>query len=342
MKKKGVYLPVLGCLMGLMPVFSAKAQDLHFSQYFNSPLTANPANTGFLPDNNYRLGTNYRTQWANIPVPYNTMSAYGDMQLFRNELTYGWLGVGGVLLKDDAGSGNLVSTKFYASIAYHQLLGLSSLLSLGFNVGAAQKRIDLSKLTFDDQWNGKFFDSNNPSNEPITQTSISYLDLQTGMNYAYFPNDNIYVNIGFSVQHINRPRETFYAGNNQIDPRYIVFLNASVKVSDNVILNPSGYYTRQATASETVFGGYAAYDLSGDGDRQLLGGMYYRWGDAAIPMVGYKLSNVQIMFSYDATVSSLGNFNQHQGAYEFSLIYQGRYPGKNNFGDKKFFTCPHY
>src|SRR5262249_19606156 len=131
-------------------------QDLHFSQYFNSPLTTNPANTGFIPDGNYRLGINFRDQWASIPVPYRTMSAFADFQLLRDRLTYGWLGLGGVILRDVAGSGNLSSTKAYASVAYHQLLGESSLLSLGFNVGTANKRVDITKLTFGDQWNGKF------------------------------------------------------------------------------------------------------------------------------------------------------------------------------------------
>ena len=32
----------------------ARAQDLHFSQYFNAPLLTNPANTGFEPDADWR------------------------------------------------------------------------------------------------------------------------------------------------------------------------------------------------------------------------------------------------------------------------------------------------
>ena len=111
------------CLALLLTVaVSGFSQDLHFSQFFNSPLTTNPANTGFIPDGNYRIGINYRDQWASIPVPYKTMSAYGDFQLFRDRLEYGWLGLGGVVLRDVAGAGNLTSTKAYASIAYHQLL----------------------------------------------------------------------------------------------------------------------------------------------------------------------------------------------------------------------------
>src|SRR5688572_17842735 len=149
---------IAGCSMLLITALQGSAQDLHFSQFFNSPLTTNPANTGFIPDGNYRIGINYRNQWASIPVPYKTMSAFADFQLFRDRLEYGWLGIGGVLLRDVAGSGNLTSTKVYGSIAYHQLLGQSSLLSLGFNVGSASKRVDVTKLTFGDQWNGKFFD----------------------------------------------------------------------------------------------------------------------------------------------------------------------------------------
>src|SRR5437868_14781127 len=81
------------------------AQDLHFSQYFNSPLLVNPANTGFAPDVDWRAGICYRHQWASIsPNPYNTMSAWGDVQLFNNRFRGVWVGLGGDLLKD--GSGN--------------------------------------------------------------------------------------------------------------------------------------------------------------------------------------------------------------------------------------------
>lgn len=43
---------------------NAFAQDLHFSQFFNAPLLTNPANTGFIPEGDYRIGFNIRNQWA--------------------------------------------------------------------------------------------------------------------------------------------------------------------------------------------------------------------------------------------------------------------------------------
>src|ERR1700754_1067520 len=108
---------MIACYIGLTAQ-AGNAQDLHFSQFFNSPLTTNPANTGFIPDADYRIGVQYRNQYSNImAVPYKTMSAFVDAQLFRNRLENGWLGVGAVILSDVAGSGSLRSTKVYGSIA---------------------------------------------------------------------------------------------------------------------------------------------------------------------------------------------------------------------------------
>jgi type IX secretion system PorP/SprF family membrane protein len=316
-------------ICNLLFAFTLQAQDLHFSQFFNSPLTTNPANTGFIPDSDYRLGVNYRNQWSAVmTVPYKTTSIFGDAQLLRDKLENGWLGVGGVLLNDVAGSGGLRSTKIYGSLAYHQMLGNSSLLSAGFNVGWANKRIDQSKLKFPDQFDGKFFD--NPfTNVSLTNNNVSYMDVQAGMNYAYFPREDIYINAGYSIHHVNRPKETFFndvTNAGRIPMRHIGFLNAIVKVNDRVIINPNAYFSTQAKASELVVGLNGNYNLSEFGEKQLIGGLYYRLGDAVVPMVGVEVNSIRFTFSYDATVSSLNKFNNYRGASEISIIKKGFYP----------------
>ena len=308
----------------------AHAQDLHFSQFFNSPLTTNPANTGFIPDADYRIGAHYRNQWTTIlSVPYKTMSAFVDAQLFRNRLENGWLGVGGLILSDQAGSGSLTSTKIYGSLAYHQMLGNSSLLSAGFNLGWANKRIDRSKLKFPDQFNGKFFDNNVVSMVNLVNTSVSYFDMQAGLNYAYFPEENIYINAGYSIHHVNRPKESFFTDNSTdatIPMRHIGFINAILKVHPKVIINPNIYFTTQAKSTELVGGLNANYNLSQYGEIQLVAGLYYRYKDAFIPMVGLEYKNIKVTFSYDVTTSSLNGFNNYRGASEFNLIKNGFYP----------------
>ena len=337
----------LACMPAMLLLLlcnTTTAQDLHFSQWFNSPLTTNPANTGFIPESDYRIGANYRNQWSAImSVPYTTMSIWGDAQVFRDRIESGWLGLGGVILRDVAGSGKLTSTKVYASAAYHQMLGVAHLLTAGFNVGWANKRINTIDLKFPDQFDGKFFDSNLPTSVQLDVNSINYLDVQMGLNYAYFPTDKVYVNGGISAWHLNKPRESFFKDNssgidNRIAPRYNAFANASLKVSDDVIVNPMAYYSQQAKSSELVLGGNAQYNLSGDGETVLVGGLYYRAGDAFIPMIGFEWKFIRLMFSYDATTSSLSQYNNSRGAYEFGLIYNGFYSQYN--GDRRQSMCP--
>ena len=340
--KRLKYIILVSC--GLCLVALVHAQDLHFSQFFNNPLLTNPANTGFIPDADYRISASYRNQYSSImAVPYKTISIYGDAQVFRDKLENGWLGLGGVILRDVAGSGSLTSTKVYASIAYHQLLGNSSLLTAGFNIGWANKRIDQSKLKFPDQFDGKFFDSNIPTGVILSKNNVSYFDVQAGMNYAYFPSENIYINAGYSIQHVNKPLESFIdasADTTRIAMRHIGFLNAILKVNDNIIINPNVYYTTQAKASELVIGMNGAYNLSGDGEKQLIGGLYYRLGDAVVPMIGFELKNVRFTFSYDVTTSSLHNFNGYRGASEFNVLKKGFY---NEYaGNRRETLCPSF
>ena len=332
-----IFLPVL-----LMLSFCASAQDLHFSQFYNSPLTTNPANTGFIPDADYRLGVTYRNQFSNImQVPYKTFSAFADGKLLEDRLENGWVGVGAVILSDEAGTGALKSNKIYGSVAYHQLLGYSSLLSAGFNLGYAEKRIDATKLKFPDQFDGKFFDAGQATNVFLTNSKISYFDMQVGLNYAYFPQENVYINAGYSIHHVNRPRETFFDSktNDGIVPmRHIGFANAILKVNENVIINPNVYYSNQANAQEIVGGLRANYNLSESGEFQVMGGAYYRYKDAVIPVAGLVVNDYEFTFSYDVTTSSLKNYNNGRGALEFSLIKKGFYP---NAGDRKT-MCPKF
>jgi type IX secretion system PorP/SprF family membrane protein len=212
-------------------------------------------------------------------------------------------------------------------------------------VGYANKRINTSNLTFPGQWNGKFFDVHQTGNAPqLATNNISYLDLQAGMNYAYFPNENMYLNVGFSSHHINRPRESFFDEqqgiDNRIPVRHTAFINGSFKLNDQWIINPNAYYSLQAKSYEYVLGANAHYNLSGDGEKVLIGGLYYRSSDAVIPMIGLGFKDYTFTFTYDATISTLKNYNNTRGALEFSLIKQGVVDKYN--GNRRESMCPSF
>ena len=147
------------------------------------------------------------------------------------------------------------------------------------------------------------------------------------MNYAYFPDENTYFNVGFSTAHINRPRESFFEQqpgvDNRIPVRHTAFINGSFKLNDQWIVNPNSYFSLQAKSYEWLVGANAHYNLSGDGENVLIGGLYYRSSDAVIPMIGLGYKDFTFTFTYDATISTLKNYNNTRGAFEFSLIKQG-------------------
>jgi len=85
---------------------------------------------------------NLRNQWAVIPVPYTTFSAFGDIKVggnSNNENHNNWLGLGFAFFNDKAGDGNLSLAQIQGDIAYHLQLNRFIMLSLGFSGSYVQR-----------------------------------------------------------------------------------------------------------------------------------------------------------------------------------------------------------
>src|SRR3954466_15447521 len=67
--------------------FLARAQDPHFSQFFSSPMTLNPAFTGKF-DGVVRAAANYRNQWPTINRAYITGTASIDFPILVKHVPY--------------------------------------------------------------------------------------------------------------------------------------------------------------------------------------------------------------------------------------------------------------
>ncbi len=338
----------LGVLITICILYSSLAigQSMHFTQYYNAPMLLNPANTALLPSDDYRLGMNYRNQWAAVPVPYNTFSAFGDFKVGGNRENTNhnnWLGIGVALFNDKAGDGNLSLLQFQGSLAYHLQLSEFTMISLGLSGAMVQRSVNYDNLTFDAQWDGVTFNRQIANGEKVGIIKTSYYTIGAGGNFAWFPNENVYVKLGGSALNINTPNETFYKSTNPVGLRPIGDLDVVWRVSQSVIANPSVYYTTQNAASELVAGSQFRVLLSSRNTTptELILGMYTRLGDAIIGLAGFKLGPVQFEASYDFTTSALTPYNASYGAMEFSLIYQQPY-GKNKDRIQKQFTCPRF
>ncbi|RYD52410.1 MAG: type IX secretion system membrane protein PorP/SprF [Sphingobacteriales bacterium] len=332
-------LTVLAGLLGAA-CSGSYGQGIHFSQYYNAPLLVNPANTALLPDASYRVGVNYRQQWASIPVPYTTISGFGEFQLLRGIEGNNWLGIGVAFWDDKAGAGQLQQSRGDLFAAYHLQLGDVQMLSLGASVGTVQRKVDFTKFTFDQQWDGFSFDRDLSSGEPAEIRKTNYLDVGLGLNYALFPNENFYLKMGVAASHLNQPTETFYDTTHRVGLRLTGNVEAVIRASPTVILTPSVYFTTQQSAWEALYGSLAQFRIGGDeAAGSFIVGAFHRWNDAAVGVVGYQWSNLRLTSSYDYTLSSLKPATGGRGAFEVSLLYQGTY--KKDMRDSKF-ACPRF
>jgi type IX secretion system PorP/SprF family membrane protein len=324
----------------------AHAQDIHFSQYYSAPLTINPALTGgFAGD--YRAGVNYRSQWVSVTVPYRTFDIYGDLNLGRRFLARNFWSIGVNVIADRAGDGDLSVTKVLGSGAYHFILdqGKNNDLSFGLQAGWVQKSVDFSKFYFDNQWSDIGFDTGLPTGENFIKGSFGFVDVAAGMSYAYSGPKRFAANAGFSVYHLNRPNDSFYGSDNRLGMRPVFNAGISYKLSDVITVSPSVFYQTQKKAHEFLAGGMVRYSLKGSDDPyvttgNIYAGLYGRFGDAFIPVIGYEYRNWRLLMNYDVNTSELKPATNGQGAFEISLVYTGT--SKKNQGVRIDLPCPRF
>lgn len=320
----------------------SRAQGLHFSQFYNAPMLVSAANTGLMSDNDYRVGMNYRSQWASLPSPFRSFSLYGDAQIFRRRNGTNWLGVGAAMFTDKTGDGNLSLNRWEAFLAYHILLGDNAMVSVGGSAATVTRTVDFSKLTFDAQWDGYVFNSTLANGENGLLSKAKYTDLGAGVNFAIFPSDMVYLKVGASVAHINQPRESFYSQENLIGMRPTGYIDLLARVTNRIVLNPSIYYTSQKDASQLMFGTLATIFIGDASDGNVILGVFDRWNDALVMTFGYEWQGLRVMASYDYTMSSLGPYVNRKGALEFGLRYQGNYKDNSRRNLRRAFTCPRF
>jgi type IX secretion system PorP/SprF family membrane protein len=117
-----------------------QAQDIHFSQFYNSPLTLNPTLTGYM-NGNFRLGAIYRNQWREVTKPFVTTSGSFDLPIRKGFGDNDVMGVGAVFFHDQSGTVNLATVSVNVSFAYHKVLGINLMFfQLVFRVDICRKK----------------------------------------------------------------------------------------------------------------------------------------------------------------------------------------------------------
>ncbi|MDQ6845640.1 MAG: PorP/SprF family type IX secretion system membrane protein [Bacteroidota bacterium] len=320
--------------------FFAQAQDPHFSQFFASPLTLNPALTGKF-DGTVRVAGNYRNQWPAFNNVYTTSTLSVDFGILKHKLPdFDTWGVGILALTDRAGGGILTNNYIGLSTSYHKALDEDGFqqLGIGFQGTYGQKRLDNSKLFFEDQLTPFGFTGVTQDIFSSANLNINYFDVNAGLIYTGSTNDQNNFYIGASMYHINRPKESFKGGNWNIAARTTISAGGYFPVSDQLTLHTSGIYQVQNKSSEVTFGGAiaATIDPQSENPSNFYIGSWYRMGDAIIPYLGLEFAGMRLGATYDVNISDLKAGSQSRGGMEISLIYIKRPSGFKGIPCPKF------
>lgn len=303
----------------------AKAQDVHFSQYEYAPLNINPAHTGLF-SGDFRLAGNYRSQWFSVPVSYRTTSITFDAHLLPFQLENDVWGVGLTFNHDQAGDAKLSLLNLFLSTAYTKSIGKRFFISGGVQLGFANRRFQLNKLTFNDQFNGDVYDPNIHSYDYTKlagKTNFSFFDINAGLNFRYKKDARTWFDIGGGLFHLTKPNQSFLGDDIALPMRINVMANGSIQLSPVFDILPAFWFQMQGTYQEMVFGTDVRYHLNTNPGRETAFklGVFHRLDDAIIARLGFEYQRFHFGLSYDVNISGFVPASRYNGGYELSMIY---------------------
>ncbi len=304
------------------------SQDTQFSQFYASPLFLAPSFAGSTDGD--RININYRNQWPSISKSFQTYSLGYD-HYFPHLKS----GVGLILFREQAGASVLATTNIGIAYSYKFRFRSGWRISPGLSFYYTQRNIDFTSLEFYDE-----LDSGTPT---IEQDILGKkADIDASFSTLAF-NKNLW--FGFTWDRILKPNRSL-TGEVMQDPwKFSFYGGTRLNIFDRYnwasgqSLSPSFLFKIQDKYTQLDLGVYW-YQMP------LVIGLWYRGipvfkelasNDALAFLLGFKVDQFSIGYSYDLTISKLVGFTG--GAHEISITYLFN-QGVTKREKRKIIPCP--
>ena len=326
-----LYLRILFSLLLLVAVMWLPAQDIHFSQYYNSPLTTNPALTG-VSGGDIRFGGLYRSQWNSANSPFRTAVVSADKKFYTQAHPTWWLSAGANVFYDRAGDANMENTNVQLSGSFTRMLDRHNFMTVGVGVGFGQRNFDFGNLTFDDQWDGAVFDPNRTINESFDDTNLMYPDVGVGFNWRgqgnkHMGKERTKIDLGAAAYHLNRPNQSFQKSDkSRLPVRMSVYLMPTFQLNRDGDIVGHVTYQVQSKYREMLAGAGYRYHISTKKAKEIAVqfGFSFRFnaiGDALIPAAELHWRQLMVGLSWDVNVSDFSAATNRNGGPEIAIRY---------------------
>jgi len=326
-----------------------KGQDAVFSQFYNSTLYLNPAMAGI--EDEITASVSHRSQWQSLLFPYTTSQFSLIVPYYKDKHVKPLGHIGGLgfsVFNDVAGENeNFKTTGLNGAFAYNLPLDRRHInqITLGLQVGAINKRIDVSNLQWGEQYNPFVgFDASIAPTEVNNFQSKTFFDINFGAFYWYYPiQDNNplikSINAGISISHLNHPNESLLDGRESRLPLLHKFHGGMLfNMTDKAMVSFNMITAYQDNIFQNNLGVYLSYKLgtfSNNTYKYILTrvGTWYRVQDSFILLTEFETKLFKVAFSYDWNTSSLRYNDRGIGTYEVSLSIRlaGDAPAKTRY-----------
>lgn len=311
--------------------WAAQCQDPQFTQFYANSLYLSPSFAGAVKDS--RLTASYRNQWLGIGHSFTTFNVAVDHYFYNLKS-----GLGLIAFRDQAGSLNLANTLMGLLYSYNVPLNFEWYMRPGVGFYYNQRSVDYSKLVLGDQ----LASGNAGSSVSNLEGAASTRDFDFSAS-SLLVGPNVWM--GFALDHLLRPDRSLLGLEDRVPVKF------SVHGGYRFVIQ--GYYLRPVQESVTAAfnykqqGTYRQFDVGMYWYKQpLMVGVWYRGipivngdsgTDALAFLVGLKVPNFNIAYSYDLTLSNFGV--DSGGAHEISLTYEFSTKGKKKW---KAVPCPEF
>lgn len=298
-------------------------QDPQFTQFFSNPLYLAPSFAGAIEAS--RITSMYRSQWLGVGnyVTY-TFSYDHYFDAFNS-------GFGVLFMKDAAGSARLGMTSIGLQYSYDFKIFDTWHVRPGAHFSYVQTGLDYNKLQFSSEIAAQNGSGGGAVPDAPPKDKVGDVDFSSSLL--------IYTRklwFGGNVEHLLQPEVSLYLTNDKTPYKFTVFAGVEL-IKKGHLLKPidetltfAALYKNQHFFNQVDFGLYwfklpivagiwvrGIPKVYGEEESKL------QVGDAVALLVGYKITQFSIGYSYDFTISRL--VTSTQGSHELSLVFNFRH-----------------
>lgn len=293
------------------------SQDIQLTQINTNALIQNPANSGDFKED-FRFIAGIRNQWKSVTKPFSTETVSFDFKL-KHITNFSF---GSIFINDVTGDGVFRTNELRILPSYIYYLTKKSKFHFGIDLGLNYRQLNFNNFKFGNQFDGLQFNESIPSEEMYKNQSKLNATLGIGTTYTLQTSRNTKYMFGVSLYNLNQPNQSFYNNPLKRDVRIHLSTLVSQPLTKKIAMSYSINMDFQGVYKAILLGSQLNYTFNYLTINPVLSaGLYHRFKDAVIILLGLHYSSYYLGFTYDINVSQLSKASNGKGASELCFVY---------------------